>query len=108
MVDLRIVGTDPRVGWVDDDKTTDEGVENDKMMRNRGYMKAPNSIYSLNGPKTLRQDNMSLRIIIGTFTFQDYAPHYFRAKNVEADNLEFHFDYLEYVPVSYIDKEGKD
>ena len=107
-VDLRIVGTDPRVGWVDDDKTTDEGVENDKMMRNRGYMKAPNSIYSLNGPKTLRQDNMSLRIIIGTFTFQDYAPHYFRAKNVEADNLEFHFDYLEYVPVSYIDKEGKD
>lgn len=107
-VDLRIVGTDPRVGWVDDDKTTDEGVENDKMMRNRGYMKAPNSIYSLNGHKTLRQDNMSLRIIIGTFTFQDYAPHYFRAKNVEADNLEFHFDYLEYVPVSYIDKEGKD
>lgn len=107
-VDLRIVGTDPRVGWVDDAQTMDDGVENDKMMRNRGYMKAPTSIYSLNGPKTLRQDNMSLRIIIGTFTFQDYAPHYFRAKNVEAEDLEFHFDYLEYVPVSYIDKEGKD
>lgn len=107
-VDLRIVGTDPRVGWIDDDQTTDNGVENDKMMRNRSYMKAPTSIYSLNGPKTLRQDNMSLRIIIGTFTFQDYAPHYFRARNVEAENLEFHFDYLEYVPVSYIDKEGKD
>lgn len=107
-VDLRIVGTDPRVGWIDDGQTTDDGVENDKMMRNRGYMKAPTSIYSLNGPKTLRQDNMSLRIIIGTFTFQDYAPHYFRAKNVETENLEFHFDYLEYVPVSYIDKEGKD
>lgn len=107
-VDLRIVGTDPRVGWVDDAQTMDDGIENDKMMRNRGYMKAPTSIYSLNGPKTLRQDNMSLRIIIGTFTFQDYAPHYFRAKNVEAENLEFHFDYLEYVPVSYIDQEGRD
>lgn len=107
-VDLRIVGTDPRVGWVDDNTTMDDGVENDKMMRNRGYMKAPTSIYTLNGQKTLRQDNMSLRIIIGTFTFQDYAPHYFRAKNVEAENLQFHFDYLEYVPVSYIDREGRD
>lgn len=107
-VDLRILGTDSRVGWVADDLTTDNGVENDKMMRNRGYMKAPSSIFTLNGSRTLRSDNMSLRIIIGTFTFQDYAPHYFRAKNVESEDLQFHFDYLEYVPVSYIDKEGRD
>ncbi|WP_455587766.1 fasciclin domain-containing protein [Bacteroides sp.] len=108
-VDLRIEGPDPRVGWVDDGETVDDGVENDKMMRNRGYMKAPTSIYTPQyGGITLRQHKEALRIIIGTFTFQDYAPHYFRAKNVEAENLQFHFDYLEYVPVSYIEREGRD
>src|SRR5574344_149324 len=107
-VNLSYTGNEPTIGWVSDDATTDGGTENDKMMRNRGYMKAPNSIYSLNGPKTLRQDINSLRIIVGTFTFQNYGPHYFRAKNVESENGEFHLDYIEYVPVSYIDKEGKD
>jgi hypothetical protein len=71
-------------------------------------MKAPNSIYTLRGPMDLRQDIFSLRIIVGTFTFQEYAPHYFRARNVEDAALQFHFDYLEYVPVSYLDKEGRD
>lgn len=108
-VDLRIHGTDPRVGWVKDELTMDNGVENDKMMRNRGYMKAPNSLFTLNsGQIDLRQASHCLRIIVGTFTFQDYAPHYFRVRNVESADLQFHFDYLEYVPVSYLETEGRD
>ena len=106
-VNLSYTGNEPTIGWVSDDDTTDGGIENDKMMRNRGYMKAPASIYSLNGPKTLRQDINSLRIVIGTFTFQDYAPHYFRAKNVESENGEFHLDYLEYIPTNLIENEDK-
>jgi hypothetical protein len=108
-VDLSKVGTDTNVGWVSDAATNDNGVENDKMMRNLGYMKAPNSIYSFNeGGINLRQDYKSLRIILGKFTFQDYAPHYFRMKNVEKEFAPFHFDYLEYVPAGYLDSEGID
>ena len=107
-VDLSYTGDMPQIGWISDEQTTDQGAENDKMMRNRGYMKAPNSIFTQNGNINLRQDINSLRIIIGTFTFQDYAPHYFRAKNVDSENGEFTMDYMEYVPVSYIDIEGKD
>lgn len=101
-------GEQPQIGWVSDDQTTDNGAENDKMMRNRGYMKGPNSVYSPNGQKTLRQQISALRFIVGTFTFQEYGPHYFRVKNIESENGEFHFDYLEYVPTSIIDTEDKD
>ena len=107
-VDLSYTGDMPQIGWVSDEQTTDNGAENDKMMRNRGYMKTPNSIFTQNGNINLRQDINSLRIIIGTFTFQDYAPHYFRAKNVDSELGEFTMDYMEYVPVSFLDKEGKD
>lgn len=107
-VSFNYTGDEPQIGWIADANTTDNGVENDKMMRNRGYMKGPESVYAPNGNITLRQNINSLRIILGTFTFQDYAPHYFRAKNVESELGEFHFDYLEYVPVSIIDNEDRD
>jgi hypothetical protein len=107
-IDLKIDGSDPRVGWVADNLTTDNGVENDKMMRNRGYMKAGNSIINESYGHLLRNSTNDLRVIIGTFTFQDYDYHYFRAKNVESEMAEFHLDYIEYVPVSYLDKEDRD
>ena len=107
-VSFNYTGEQPQIGWVSDDQTTDNGAENDKMMRNRGYMKGPNSVYSPNGQKTLRQQISALRFIVGTFTFQEYGPHYFRVKNIESENGEFHFDYLEYVPTSIIDTEDKD
>ena len=107
-VSFNYTGEQPQIGWVSDDETTDMGAENDKMMRNRGYMKGPNSVYAPNGQKTLRQNIGALRFIVGTFTFQDYGPHYFRVKNIESELGEFHFDYLEYVPTSLIDSEDKD
>ncbi|WP_231477984.1 fasciclin domain-containing protein [Xylanibacter brevis] len=107
-VSFNYTGEQPQIGWISDDQTTDNGAENDKMMRNRGYMKGPNSVYAINGQKTLRQNVGSLRFIVGTFTFQDYGPHYFRVKNIESELGEFHFDYLEYVPTSLIDTEDKD
>ena len=107
-VSFNYTGEQPQIGWVSDDQTTDNGAENDKMMRNRGYLKGPNSVYAPNGQKTLRQNIGALRFIVGTFTFQDYSPHYFRVKNIESELGEFHFDYLEYVPTSLIDTEDKD
>ena len=107
-VDLSRNGSHPDVGWVSDSQTTDSGAENDKMMRNRGYMKSGQAIRNAGWGHTLRQSQNDLRVIVGQFTFQEYDYHYFRAKNVEDPNREFSLDYLEYVPVSYIDREGVD
>ncbi|HET9571557.1 MAG TPA: fasciclin domain-containing protein [Bacteroidales bacterium] len=107
-VDLSKRGSDPTVGWIPDTETNDNGLENDKMMRNRGYMKSGNAIYNSGYNITLRQSTNDLRVIVGTFTFQDYDYHYFRAKNVEREDGEFQLDYIEYVPVSYLDKENTD
>jgi hypothetical protein len=72
-------------------------------------MKGGNAICNSGyGNATNRSSARDLRKIVGTFTFQDYDYHYFRAKNVQHENGEFHLDYFEYVPVSYLDKETID
>ena len=43
-VDLRIPADDARIGWIADSLTNDGGLENDKTMRNHGYMKGPLAI----------------------------------------------------------------
>lgn len=104
--DLRIAGTDPMVGWESDEQLTPIArAENDKAMRNRGYMKAPASIYTLNGGNTLRNVSGCLRIIVGQFNFQEYGAHYLRGKNVYSPDQEFHGDYIEIIPTSLIDRE---
>ena len=106
-VDLSINGEDPRVGWVSDDLTMDNGVENDKMMRNRGYMKSGADIINEGYKNILRNSRNDLRVIVGTFTWGEYDYHYFRAKNVEREDGEFHLDYIELVPVSFLDDEDR-
>ena len=102
---------DPRIGYVHDADTNDDGVENDKMMRNHGYMKAPTSMYTgQEGGKTLRDMSACLRIIIGQFNFQEYGHHTFRAKNMDdkGGGREFHADYLEYIPIDLIRDEDRE
>ncbi|MCM1107705.1 MAG: fasciclin domain-containing protein [Clostridium sp.] len=98
------VKDDPEIGWVADATQADGGVENDKAMRNRGYMKAPASICCNDEP--LRDKFQCLRRIIGTFNLTE-GPHYFRMKNVEDPNRVFQFDYIEIVPTSVLDNEDK-
>lgn len=114
-VDLTIgtggADNDPRVGFVLDEDTKDNGIENDKTMRNHGYMKAPNSIYTAqNGGKTLRDMTWCLRIIVGQYSFDEYGPHEFRAKNMDdkGGGREFHADYLEYIPIDMIRNEDRE
>lgn len=107
-VDFATNADDPRIGWIKDSETTDDGKENDKTMRNRGYMKAPASVINFGYQTVMRDNRGCLRKILDTRTFQTYAPHYFRAKNIQSENGEFHFDYIEYCPVSLIENEDKD
>lgn len=104
--DMRIKGTDPIIGAIPDTGGP-EDTENDKAMRNRGYMKAPASVWSTHDNCTMRDitSKMPVRIIIGTVTFQDYGEHFLRAKNVYAADREYTGDYIELVPTSLLDTE---
>jgi len=97
------------------DKQDPEGYENDKMMRNRGYMKAPNSFYAssehrLSPGATARMNDDCLRKILGTYTFDKAKKHYFTAIMIGANfddksQIALPLDYLEFCPVSVLDKE---
>lgn len=97
---------DLRVGW-EKDQNGVINVENDKAMRNRGYMKGPASEFNPNNPEggTLRDDPSFLRVIVGRFNAAEYGSHIFRSKNIYSDNAYFVIEYLELIPTSLIEDE---
>ena len=110
-VDLSISGTNPIIGWFDEDgMSKDEILENDKSMRNHGYMKGPAScILQKDGEKSMRASEMAIRKIVGTFKI-DKGDHWLRFKNVTGSgnkDREFNQDYLELVPTSVISNPAK-
>ncbi len=110
-VDLKINwdenNKDPRVGWEKDSETADNGIENDKLMRNHGYMKAPASIW-LQGTRTLRDFSPALRYIVGRYDWPEYGEHFMRIRTVDFKGREFSCDYLELIPVDLIRNEDRD
>ncbi|GAB6011307.1 fasciclin domain-containing protein [Viscerimonas tarda] len=111
-LDLRLIGTNAKIGWVADSPTDESvGIETDKMMRNRGYMKGPDTFFKTEGGVEFigRGNSDVLRRIIGTFDIKNDETHYLRFKSVLDDNLaQFMFDYLEIVPKSvYGSPEGE-
>ncbi len=111
-LDLRIFATDPLIGYVEPgtDPEDTNGYENDKMMRNRGYMKGPCTYLDVLGvwysKKIARQSSQSLRRILGTYTFPKSGTHKFSVKAVREG--QFMMDFLEFVPVELIENEGVD
>lgn len=108
-LDLRIPANDPLVGYETPGTNADDpmGYENDKMMRNRGYMKGPctykDAINRWYGNKVARYSTASLRRILGTYTFKKSSTHIFTVKAVRQG--QFMFDFLEFVPVEVIENE---
>jgi uncharacterized surface protein with fasciclin (FAS1) repeats len=108
-VDMNKTGSNPQIGWVRDDATEDEGVQNDKMMHNRGYMKGPNTIYVKTKSSTMRDDSQPLRKILTTRTLEKTEPHLLRFKSVEdRTDMQCHLDYMEFIPIGLLYAEGKD
>lgn len=105
------------MGWFEEDENEEENRKKDKAMRNRGFMKAPASIY-LPGPsdgdeeKSLRFATTALRRVIGTYNLKHGKDYWLRFKDVtdggseDAPN-EFNQDYIEIVPVGIINNPGK-
>lgn len=112
-VDLRwSADTDVIIGWVSDEGLSEDEIrENDKAMRNRGYMKGPASIVleSETGV-TMRSGVQPLRKIVGTYRL-DRGDHWMRFKDVTENSTgkmnQFDQDYIELVPISVINNPLK-
>lgn len=108
-LDLRLVAGDPDIGYEypGTDSRDPEGFENDKAMRNRGYMKGPAS-YTVVAEwwysgASARMSESVLRRILGIYTFNEWSTHTFSVKAVKSG--EFMFDYLEFVPLEVLEYE---
>ena len=90
------------------DKLDPQGLENDKMMRNRGYMKGGESYRNenttwYNGNTSARDCVKCLRRVLGIYKFDDMKSHKFTVKGLK--DGQFMLDYLEFVPVEIIETE---
>ncbi|HNZ69322.1 MAG: fasciclin domain-containing protein [Prolixibacteraceae bacterium] len=108
-LDLRTLANDPDIGYQypGTDTRDPEGFENDKAMRNRGYMKGPAS-YTVIAEwwytgASARMSEDVLRRILGIYTFNEWSTHTFSVKAVKSG--EFMFDYLEFVPLEVLEYE---
>lgn len=104
--DLRKLLNVPEVGWLADGNTDDNGVANDKQMKNRGWLKGPTTFY-YGGSTIARAYNGDCRRVITT-KYLGEGDHWLRFKNVNEndDGLDqFMHDYLEIVPVGWMRRE---
>lgn len=107
-LDLNKFPSDPSIGYVrpGTDYSDPEGYDNDRSMKNRGFMKGPaifqqvkEDWYQLNA----RTGGVCLRRILGTYTFEKDGTHKLKAK--AARSGAFMFDYIEFVPLEEVEKE---
>ena len=120
-LDMRIQNQD-FMGWFEEnEESEDDNRKNDKAMRNRGFMKAPASIFGDGGGsagvKNLRYSETAFRRIIGTYELEYGKNYWMRFKdvtdgtNIDANGKvkpnEFNQDYLEIVPVGILTNPGK-
>ena len=106
-VDVRMKGSDPHIGFVADADTDDNGIVNDKEMKNRGYLKA-STTYVTTGSNIARHQSNVIRKVITT-KYLSEGDHWIRFKNAyENDDgkAQFMYDYFELVPISFIRDES--
>jgi hypothetical protein len=92
-------------GYIPDEKTPDDGVENDKLMRNRGWMKLPDT-YNLNSIGPARSCANDARRIL-TRKYFGNGDHWLRLKCVSDGFFEADFDFIEFVPLHIISDPTK-
>ncbi|NLK48901.1 MAG: fasciclin domain-containing protein [Bacteroidales bacterium] len=109
-VNLNNDGAHEAIGWVrpGSDLSDLDGFENDKMMRNLGYMKGPACLQApdpvwTGGAADGRRDRRHLRKIIGIYTFDKAGHHTLSVKGLSGG--QFMIDYMEFVPISALENE---
>jgi len=108
--DLRQSAEDnPNIRWKSDKALSEEGDQAvidayDKAMKNRGYMKGPDSHYTSDRAELFRDYNLIARRIITTDYFYADRDYYLRMKLVlDNPSAEMNFDYMEWCPKSIFD-----
>ena len=92
-------------GYVADSETYDNGLENDKLMRHKGWMKAPVSFIGIE-KKPARDSKYHIRKIINKKMF--YAgKHKIRFRIVSKYDSDICLDYIEFVPLHIINDPTK-
>ena len=109
-VDLRMYGTDPTIGWVEDTEDEEENIANDKAMHNRGYMKGMDCYRQWDSDHTLRANTNNLRRILVTQYLDSEETYRLRFRQVLDDpECYLSFDFIELCPKSvYGSPEGED
>ena len=109
-VDLRLYGTDPTIGWVEDTEDEEENIANDKAMHNRGYMKGMDCYRQWDSDHTLRANTNNLRRILVTQYLDSEETYRLRFRQVLDDpECYLSFDFIELCPKSvYGSPEGED
>ena len=108
-LNMNITGTSTDIGYVLPGTALDDplGYLNDKMMRNKGYMKGPDVYHAATSQwypaQSARYTEISLRHILGIYTFRTTGTHKLSVKGLSGG--QFMFDYLEYVPTSALESE---
>jgi uncharacterized surface protein with fasciclin (FAS1) repeats len=108
-LNLNNEGSNTGIGWVEpgSNESDADGFLNDKMMRNRGYMKAPACFKVPEEGWSYGEDARhcvkALRKILGTYTFKTAGTHLMAVRGLSSG--EFMFDYLEFVPTSVLESE---
>ena len=106
-LDLRLSPSNPSIGWEEDTDDEDHNDENDKAMRNHGYMKPPLHDGITSGgvvTESLRNTTsytayLRLRKIIWTGSIKPTDVLYLRIKSVlENTSTQFVMDWMELVP----------
>ena len=91
-----------------DDKLDEEAIrENDRNLRNQGYMKGPNyiTVTGSEGKTPVRNQDSSpaLRRILTTVYMEPGQTYFMRFKSaIETDNTQFFVDYFEFVPYDIV------
>jgi hypothetical protein len=108
-INLYNASSNVEIGYVTPgvDASDPNGFENDKVMRNHGYMKAPACFKvpttGWSYGENARMSPQLLRKIIGTFSFQTNTNHTLTVKGLSGG--EFQLDFIEFVPVSLLETE---
>lgn len=116
-VDMRLGGNDPRIGMVPDndsrydDMTESERKEaifkNDRVMRTRGYMKAPDSFTLTSSNDNIgdpiRYNRDCYRYIICSEFLKSDTDYWIRMRQVYDEDAVYPFSFIELVPKSVYD-----
>ena len=115
-LDVRIESREESIGWTPPDEEEDMGIESDRSLRSRGYMRGPFSYRghgsewpeATTGLGNCRTDgNVLIRKIITTQLFRQSDDHWFRIKNmlVDGDAQKWQLDFVEFIPVDVLNNE---